>query len=247
MNLSTSSSPEHRESQELLPWLANGTLSGTSRQRLEVHLQTCEACRRELDAQRRLVATMSADHGVERMPGAGLQRLRQRIDALRVIDTSGTHTAQQAGGTDSAGADATGERTGSPGARLVAGVAWPLMRWGNPAMAAAALLVCAVGGAIWLQSHRAVGLAHYQTVTNLAPQPAGAVIRAVFAPTLTVSELQAVLEDAKLKIVAGPTPAGVYSLAMSGSPSPDWSLQRLRRHDTVRFAEPIGAAAASPP
>ena len=33
---------------ELLPWLANGTLAGAERQAVEAHVATCERCRREL-------------------------------------------------------------------------------------------------------------------------------------------------------------------------------------------------------
>jgi hypothetical protein len=89
--------------------------------------------------------------------------------------------------------------------------------------------------------------ADYYTVTSAPSQPAKAVIRAVFAPTVTLSELQALLDDAHLSIVSGPTEAGVYSLAMTGSQPIDWSLRRLRAHDTVRFAETIGTLPAQPP
>ncbi len=83
------------------------------------------------------------------------------------------------------------------------------------------------------------------TVTTTAPQPANTAIRAVFAPTVTLSELQELLDDAHLKIVSGPTEAGVYSLAMSGSRSVDWSLQRLRGNEVVRFAEPVVSASVT--
>jgi hypothetical protein len=69
----------------------------------------------------------------------------------------------------------------------------------------------------------------------------------VFAPTVTLSELQALLDDAHLKIVSGPTEAGVYSLAMSASPSVDWSLRRLRAHEVVRFAESVAPATVTGP
>jgi len=89
------------------------------------------------------------------------------------------------------------------------------------------------------------GSANYYTVTTAAAQPANTAIRAVFAPTVTLSELQELLDDAHLKIVSGPTEAGVYSLAMSASPSVDWSLRRLRGHETVRFAESVVPASAT--
>jgi len=82
-------------------------------------------------------------------------------------------------------------------------------------------------------------------VTTTVPQPATTSIRAVFAPTVTLSELQELLDDAHLKIVSGPTEAGVYSLAMSASPSVDWSLRRLRGHEVVRFAESVVPASVT--
>jgi hypothetical protein len=113
---------------------------------------------------------------------------------------------------------------------------------------AASLAMTAVGALaalLWNQHERRIAPANYYTVTTTAPQPANTAIRAVFAPTVTLSELQELLDDAHLKIVSGPTEAGVYSLAMSGSPSADWSLQRLRGHEVVRFAESVVAASVS--
>ena len=77
----------------------------------------------------------------------------------------------------------------------------------------------------------------------------GAVIRAVFSPAITLAELQAILGEAQLKIVAGPTEAGVYSLAASSSRPAGISLTLLRQHAAVRFAEitqPNATASASP-
>jgi hypothetical protein len=63
------------------------------------------------------------------------------------------------------------------------------------------------------------------------------VIRAVFAPATTLVELQKILDEAQLKIVSGPTEAGVYSLASNSSVTVRASLALLREHPTVRFAE----------
>jgi hypothetical protein len=63
------------------------------------------------------------------------------------------------------------------------------------------------------------------------------VIRAVFAPTITLDELQSILDEAQLRIVSGPTEAGVYSLAANSSRSVSSSLALLRGHAKVRFAE----------
>jgi hypothetical protein len=54
---------------------------------------------------------------------------------------------------------------------------------------------------------------------------------------MTLSELQTLLSDAQLRIVAGPTEAGVYSLAPTATLATASSLEILRRHAGVRFAE----------
>jgi len=108
-------------------------------------------------------------------------------------------------------------------------------------------VVGAFAALLWNQHERRIAPANYYTVTTPAPQAANAAIRAVFTPTVTLSELQALLDDAHLKIVSGPTEAGVYSLAVAGSPSVDWSLQRLRGHDVVRFAESVAPGSGAGP
>ncbi len=54
---------------------------------------------------------------------------------------------------------------------------------------------------------------NYYTVTTPIPRAPNEVIRAVFSPHITLVELQAILDEAQLRIVSGPTEAGVYSLA----------------------------------
>jgi anti-sigma factor RsiW len=105
-------------------------------------------------------------------------------------------------------------------------------RWGG--LAAASLVVAAVAvGMNVIRSHRA----DYHTVTSNEARPAGEVIRAVFAPNITLKELQSVLAEAQLRIVSGPTEAGVYSLAATSSRPVASSLSSLRAHPSVRFAE----------
>jgi anti-sigma factor RsiW len=82
MNRIENTAAEHQEIGELLPWFVNGRLSETDRQRVDAHLRVCEACTDELAAQQRICSVMSVDAGVERMPVAGLNRLRTRIESL---------------------------------------------------------------------------------------------------------------------------------------------------------------------
>jgi anti-sigma factor RsiW len=226
MNRIGNTAAEHQEIGQLLPWFVNGRLSEADCQRVDAHLRVCEACTDELAAQRRIYGVMSVDAGVERMPVAGLNRLRTRIESL-------DETAPAPAAPDEAA------RSEAPaGSRF-------RQRRGAIAASIAMTAIGALAALLWSQHERRIAPANYYTVTTTAPQPADTVIRAVFAPTVTLSELQGLLDDAHLKIVSGPTEAGVYSLAMSGSQSVDWSLQRLRGHEVVRFAESVVPASVT--
>jgi anti-sigma factor RsiW len=220
---------EHEDIWNLLPWLVNGRLSEADRRRVEAHLHLCNGCRDEYAAQRQIYEIIAADTAVvEQMPTSGLNKLRQRIESYEAANP--VHSESDA-------APRSSDR-----ARV----------WRLPGRSIAA---CVVGVAValsvstallWNRSQRNAG-ANYHTATTATSQPAGTVIRAVFAPAVTLSELQALLDDAHLRIVSGPTEAGVYSLAMTGSQPIDWSLGRLRQHDMVRFAETTGPLPAQPP
>ena len=71
----------------------------------------------------------------------------------------------------------------------------------------------------WEQIEARLTQPKYRTVTTSAPRPRGEVIRAVFSPTITLVELQTILDEAQLRIVSGPTEAGVYSLASNFHPA----------------------------
>ena len=101
------------------------------------------------------------------------------------------------------------------------------------------------GAASWLQGRENSWDAPYRTVTLPAAAEKGVVIRAVFARSFAVNERNALLERAGLKIVAGPTPEGVYSLApvsAMDSPAIKSALRQLQGHPGVRFAQPIAGA-----
>jgi hypothetical protein len=102
---------------------------------------------------------------------------------------------------------------------------------------ALALAIGVLAADRWVQFEARMKQPTYRTVTSATPRPQGEVIRAVFSPTITLVELQQILDEAQLKIVSGPTEAGVYSLASSSSLTVRSSLELLCRHPTVRFAE----------
>ena len=231
MNSSTQPHTEHQNIWELLPWFVNGRLSESDMRRVEAHMRVCGDCRNEYAAQRQICQVIASDVIVEQIPTAGLNKLRLRIEhdaaskerVAEVADTTPAPVPRRVGAT----------------------IGW---RSRVNAMAASVGAIFLAFGVVAML-HSKLQLSHaadaYYTVTVADQQPKSAVIRAVFDQTVNLSELQSLLDDAQLRIVAGPTEAGVYSLAMNGPQSIDWSLLRLRRHRTVRFAEAIGAAPVS--
>jgi anti-sigma factor RsiW len=210
---------EHADISALIPWYANETIGEDERRRVEAHLDGCEKCRRELVEQQHLREAMSSDTAVEYMPAASLNRLRARLDGIEAAERENPAASRG--------------RIGASHGRIRA-ISWQGLMAASVALMAVALSFLAADR---FQTRARAG-ADYYTVTSSTQRPAGEVIRAVFAPTATLAELQGMLGDAKLRIVAGPTEAGVYSLAQTdprGSVSS--SLALLRGHAKVRFAE----------
>jgi anti-sigma factor RsiW len=203
----------HRTAWDLIPWMANGRLSADDRESVEVHLAHCAECRSELVAQQTVMAAMSRDTVIESMPTASFQKLMSRIDTAVPV------------------------RAANPPPRRVRRP--QLTGWLSAAVVLQALLLGALATSLY--QSRTGGSAQFRTVSSAPVQPGAPCVRAVFSPTLTLGELQALLEKAKLRIVAGPSEDGVYSLALA-SPKDDArrALLTIRSHPAARFAEPVG-------
>jgi len=215
----TNSSPfensaEHHEVSALIPWYVNDTLTEQERQRVDVHVGGCVVCRDDLTAQQRVYEGIAAQPALDYMPMASLKRLQARLDAAQ------TQSASQQ----------------IPLLEPKRGEAW--RGWMAASIAVMAVAIGVLVADRWVRYEAHVTQPNYRTVTNSAPRPQGEVIRAVFSPTITLVQLQAILDEAQLKIVSGPTEAGVYSLASnSAGLTVRSSLALLRQHSTVRFAE----------
>lgn len=215
----------HRRAWELIPWVVNGSASAEERRTVEEHLAHCADCREEHEFQSRLRGAISQQprsgtQADSAAAAASLQRLWQRID---------------------------GEEQAAP----------VLRRAGSGSFARGLLLavlieavgIAALSAALWTReapgnSARA-GAPLYQTLSAAPEAASRATIRAVLAPTLTLGELQALLGQTRLQIVAGPSDAGVYSLAplsLQAAAPIQPALAQLRAHPGVRFAEPVDAA-----
>lgn len=126
----------------------------------------------------------------------------------------------------------------------------PVARRMGPALrsAAAAGVIAALGLAAWggWSVHRASDMASapYRTLTSPAPVAgAGAQLRVVFVPDLTLLELARLLHSIDANITSGPTEAGVYTLGFGASLDSQAQVARrlalLRADEHVRFAEPV--------
>jgi anti-sigma factor RsiW len=218
-------SAEHHEVSALLPWYVNETLQERDRQRVDAHVGVCAGCRADLAAQLRICEAIAAQPAIDYMPVASLKRLMARLDAQ--AESAGTPPPPQEQATN----------------RL----AW--RGWMAASIAAVAVAVALLVGNHWAQLDARQNQPNYRTVTSSAPRPQGEVIRAVFSPSITLVELQTILDEAQLRIISGPTEAGVYSLASNSTLTVRASLALLRQHSTVRFAErtsPEPEAGASP-
>lgn len=209
---------EHREISALMPWYVNGSIGERERQRVDAHLAVCARCRDDLIQERRIYQGMTAETAVEFMPAASLKRLQARLDGVVPAAPPQPQTDVPA--------------AGKPARRPLP---WQGLMAASVAVMAAALSLLAADR--WLQFRARTAAPNYYTVTTPAPHAPGEVIRAVFSPTITLVELQALLDEAQLRIISGPTEAGVYSLAANSRLPVSSSLALLRGHAKVRFAE----------
>lgn len=208
---------EHQEVSGLIPWYVNSRLADSERLKVDAHLLECAACRADLLVEQQIFAGIKGAPTVDYMPAASLKRLQARIDSLQGVAPAAAAVPRQI-------------RSG---------------RWPKGGLLAAGVAVMAIAISLlladrWAQFRAQQAAPDYRTVTSARPRAHDEVIRAVFAPTITLVELQAILEEADLRIISGPTEAGVYSLAAKTSRPVRSSLALLRQHPTVRFAEQTG-------
>ncbi len=213
---------EHREVSALTPWYVNGTIGEHDRERVDAHLMLCARCRDGLAEERRIHQGMTAETAIEYMPAASLKRLQARLDGIAAAPLTDVPAVRK------------------PFRRTMA---WQGLMAASVAVIAVALSLLAADRWVQLRAHAAAP--NYYTVTTPMVQAPGEVIRAVFSPTITLVELQAILDEAQLRIISGPTEAGVYSLAANTNRPVSSSLASLRGHEEVRFAEGIQPAVRS--
>jgi hypothetical protein len=225
----TEASSVHRRAWDLIPWIVNDSAPESERQAVQAHLESCADCRQELEFQRQLHAAMTQRTAPEIDINAAdsWQRLRSRLGAAAAPAAAVSGARRHPRRADNRG-----------------------MSWLIAAMVVQAIGLGALGAAWWSRPSAPASVpAGYAPVyrTLSAPEAVvpAATIRAVFAPDLTMAQLQAVLAAARLQVRAGPNEVGVWTLGPVGDSdraATEGALRELRASSQVRFAEALASA-----
>lgn len=215
----------HRECWDLLPWLANERAAPRDVARIEAHLRECRECQQELAAQHAVRESIRSEEPIVLAPQTALQKLMQRIDAAE----------------DAADVDSTGciSDRSEPAARATS-------RWTRLLPIAAAVqgvAILVLLGALWQQDRERLTAGRYWTLEAQTAPARGPVIRVVFVEDVALEEVGNLLRSVDAQIIAGPSEAGVYALALTSDaasgPAIEAALARLRADGRVIFAESV--------
>jgi hypothetical protein len=201
-----------------LPWFITGRLPESDAQALRSHLDGCGACRAELAFEQRLRAAVGSEGAVELAPQGAMRKFFERLD--------------------------------SPEPNVAAPAPAPShARW--RIAAAVVVVVQAVGLAalatrVAVQDARLAAAPVYVTQTAATAPAHGPRLRVVVDPSLSVANFERLLRAIDAEIVAGPSEAHVYTLALHATTAPRDVAERaesLRQNPAVRFAEPVDEGA----
>ncbi|HMD75579.1 MAG TPA: zf-HC2 domain-containing protein [Steroidobacteraceae bacterium] len=221
------------EAARLLPWYVSGRLDAGDCERVARHLEHCPICRDDLDHERALRALLKSESSLQYAPQPGLAKTLARIDELEREPSDAMRAA--------APSEAPGEAAGILEERSARRVG--ALRWLAAAVLVQGVALGALGTALFHRSNEAGREPLYTTLASEGPSRVpGEHIRAVFSPSLSVGALKALLADNGLTIIAGPSDAGAYTLALTGPRASGVGLEHaiagLRSDVRVMFVEP---------
>ena len=223
----------HSDASLMLPWLANGRLSGPERARVEEHVRGCAQCARELALQRRLCEVLTEPERVTYAPGPSFRKLMDRVDGRQPV---------------------TPAQPRPP--RLHTLLARGSAAWRPPGLAWAASFLVVVGLAGLTATTYRWAQPLYVTHTTPPAPTSTAVLHVAFLPSLSITAVGDALRGAGARVVEGPDETGIVGVApiaaSTGSAGESADLRalatRLRADGRVRWVEPIaGAAPADAP
>ncbi len=233
------------EAARLLPWYVTGRLDAGDCERVARHLERCPICREDLLQERALRALLKSESSLQYAPQPGLAKTLARIDELEREASAAMPAAAIRAGAATAAAGAAIAPAASPAAPMAAAPARRIgaMRWMAAAVLVQAVALGALGTALFHRSGESGREPRYTTLSREGPTLVpGEHIRAVFSPNLSLGALRALLTDNALTIIAGPSDAGAYTLALTEPPAPGRGLDRaiaaLRSDTAVMFVEP---------
>jgi hypothetical protein len=215
----------HRDAQDALPWLANGTLAGTELECVQSHVETCALCRADL-ALLRTVHAAGPGPDLEVDPDRALARLLPRLDAPAPDDAPAPHAMP------------------APAAQAAPGL---LQRWrarraandGAWLRTAVALQFCAIAvlaGLLARPDARPEATDGYRALGANGANGAATMVVA-FRPDTPERELRRIVRASGGRIVGGPTVTDAWLVGADGRLAP--VLARLRAEPAVILAEPL--------
>ena len=104
--------------------------------------------------------------------------------------------------------------------------------------------IAALAGALFSSSVRPAP--EYTTLSSSQTSDVRPAVRVVFAPEAPVDRINRLLRKVECDIVAGPSEAGVYTLATAAGKDVSGIITTLRAQAEVLFAEPSQPAAGTP-
>ena len=234
---------EHDELWEVLPWYVNRSLPDDELRRVELHIDGCDSCQTEVRFLHGIAHSLGQQETQTGLASGAFEHVWSQIEGSARGAPRTTTPGRQLPATAPPG-------TVLPATVLPATVlpATVPRRYGGRqlfAWAVAAQLVVLLGiGAFYLASRRAApDPVRYRTLSSTPiEQGEGSVrVRLVFEPATTEAELRRILQESEARIVNGPSPFGVYTVAPLAGKSPDGEafLEGLRSRVEVRFAEPL--------
>lgn len=232
MRLRSKHSALHARAEQLIPWLANGTLAREAEAAVRQHIAACPQCREDYEEQMRVRDSIRAEGPLVFAAESSYQKLLARLRTPGAADET-DHTASRRV------LDAGGKRWQ---ARYAFSHAPPAVRWLTAAVLLEAL---ALGLSAWAWHTQTVPhAAPYMTLTSPPPSyDTGARVRVVFRANLTLASLQRVLRGVDAQLIEGPTEEDVYTLGFAPRPDSRAALERriatLRADPAVLFAEPV--------
>ena len=203
----------HEHAMEMLPWLINDSLLGDERAAVLDHAQSCVMCRREMKSLQDLRDSVNRLSSPVPIPGPDMRNINARIDKLINRQNWARRSISW-----------IGEFFASP--------------WRAAYVAQSVLLAVLAAALLWPATRDT----EYTMLTQASDLADGYYVRVVFSPDVTHSDLKELLDGLKLRIVAGPSDRGVYTLATENSfviTERDTALASLLKNRSVLFAQPV--------